>query len=67
MQSLVEKYKYAYITNIYECNNLTYDLNIYIYTHIFTNAKTGRVFTTSSFIFHTRKKSFHDIVISIVQ
>ena len=41
-------------------------LNIYIYEHTYTKIKTEGVFIMRSFIFHTRNKSFHDIVISLV-
>ena len=42
-------------------------LRIYVSNNMFTNTKTEIVFMTQSFLFHTQNKSFHDMVISLVQ
>ena len=39
---------------------------MHIYANAYTTIKTEIVFMTMSFIFHKRKKSFHDIVIYFV-
>ena len=45
----------------------TCKLIIHICTHIYVNTGKERVFMIKSFLFNIQKKSFHDIVISLVQ
>ena len=39
----------------------------HMYTHILTKYRARNSFMTKSFIFNIKNKSFHDIVISLVQ